>query len=75
MITIEDSTESSRSRRSSSSSQTRKESTLKRTSVGPLVPSSGRGKPEKAIYQPPRRVEDRPTIEKMDAIRKSSRNT
>ena len=71
MITIEDSDQNSRSRRSSSSSQSRKESNIRRSAVPP--PSvggvGGRGKPEKAIYMPPRRESDRPTIEKMDAIR------
>ena len=71
MITIEDTDQSSRSRRSSSSSQSRKESNIRRSAVPP--PSvgglGGRGRPEKAIYQPPRREIERPTIEKMDAIR------
>jgi len=75
VITIEDSDQNSRSRRSSSSSQSRKESNIRRSAVPP--PSvggvgGGRGKPEKAIYMPPRRESDRPTIEKMDAINKKN---
>ena len=78
MITIEDSDQNSRSRRSSSSSQSRKESNIRRSAVPP--PSvggvgGGRGKPEKAIYMPPRRESDRPTIEKMDAIRMVSQQS
>jgi len=77
VITIEDSDQNSRSRRSSSSSQSRKESNIRRSAVPP--PSvggvgGGRGKPEKAIYMPPRRESDRPTIEKMDAISKKTSN-
>ena len=75
MITIEDTDQSSRSRRSSSSSQSRKESNIRRSAVPPPgVGPGGRGRPEKAIYQPPRRESDRPTIEKMDAIRTVSQN-
>ena len=76
MITIEDTDQSSRSRRSSSSSQSRKESNIRRSAVPPpsVGAGGGRGRPEKAIYQPPRRESDRPTIEKMDAIRTVSQN-